>query len=191
MPLLRRHLLNSRTLKSLRDNKVAQPKARGKPSLESWSKVTISYITKVLAPLPLYREVRPSYGFLKRHNLPLKCLDIGKTRDSKLRFYLVHFIYFVKKHMKVEWDKLNLDLRALSVNLLLGRVHFYFRLLQKVLGKDIEEKLEAIQLAPNQSSGGIPHPSPCKDREYNISSLKDRTRVEEAERLLFLSKRIR
>jgi len=113
--------------------RIRDLKPKCKTSLGSWSSSALNYCVKHVVPLPVYREVKPSYGFLIRNDVPLSALHKGQSWASKLKFNLVHLVYTVKRHMPGELERLNFNFKNFGKDLKLERIFLYFRLLQKIL----------------------------------------------------------
>jgi len=162
--LSRRRLLTKRTLKALQDNQAQPVRPRLKASALKWGESAISYSVKCLGPTSSYKDVRPSLTFLKKSNLPVGALKFNnKSKPSKLRFYLVHLLYVCKTYMPDAYKKLSFNLEALSVNLLLDRVHVYFRKLASVFPSLVEME--------EAKSTGVRHTNGSGQPDYRSSAL--------------------
>jgi len=163
-----------------------------KLSVVKWSRIAVAYCVQKIAPTPSYKEIRPSLGFLQRQDLTKGCLRLNNnSKPSQERFYLSHLMYFCKKHMKDEFDKI-LTCEALRVNILLGRVHVYFRKLKTLFPSPLE-MLRALgrpkghTTGPRDPSLGYPPSSPNSEESFgntSFGSLSEQPELVELARLL-------
>lgn len=110
---------------------------------------------KEIAPSPVYREVRPSKGFLMRHNLSPRSLLPAKKFHPKVKFNLVHLAYTLKKYRPDALLAVGFNFVNFGTDVLLGRMFPYLRLLIKALKTiGFTDKPEFLQSAAEGHTNG-------------------------------------
>jgi len=138
-----------------------------------------------VAPLPVYREVKPSLGFMRRFASP-RYYKPGRNWITKLKFNLVHLVYTLRKFRPDVLREAGIyNLSSFKEDLQLERVFLYFRLLQKHLPKEYSfggsdfEASEGHELGG--SFGNLTFPefnselitSECGDAEPSLTDLSN------------------